>query len=111
MKLIGRRLSARETDTQKYVRKAERDTLLLILDFLAFLCGFLLLRSLPSLRPSVPPISYHHTLIFCMPSHPITLSLSLSLYTLTSRPLTLSLKHTLTRPVSDEGVILLNAET
>lgn len=58
-----------ERQTHREVSERERDTLLLILDFLASLRGFLFLRSLPSLRPSAPPISSHHTLIHHMPSH------------------------------------------
>ncbi len=60
-----------KTDEERHreVSERERDTLLLILDFLASLRGFLFLRSLPSLRPSAPPISSHHTLIHHMPSH------------------------------------------
>lgn len=80
-----------ERQTHREVSERERDTLLLILDFLASLHGFLFLRSLPSLRPSAPPISSHHTLIRHTPSHLspclllLVLSLSLSLHTLTSR--------------------------
>lgn len=92
----------------------------MILDFLASLRGFLFLRSLPSLRPSAPPISSHHTLIRHMPSHLspclLLLVLSLSPHTHVSPeccPLTLSLTcaHTRYRPACDEGVILLDAET
>lgn len=89
-----------ERQTHREVSERERDTLLLILDFLASLHGFLFLLSLPSLRPSAPPISSHHTLIHHMPSHlsPCLLLLvpSLSPHTHVSPecfPLTLSLSH------------------
>lgn len=95
-----------ERQTHREVSERERDTLLLILDFLASLRGFLFLLSLPSLRPSAPPISSHHTLIHHMPSHlsPCLLllvpSLSLSTHSRLARVLpahTLSLARAHTR--------------